>query len=88
VKTSLLIKNIARKEGLTVDDNEIDDQIREIASQKAQDYESLKKSFAKDDLIDNIRNEILNRKTYEFLSSKATITMPKLANQGVKEEGK
>ena len=27
----------------------------------------LKKSLAKDDLIDNIRNEILNRKTYEFI---------------------
>jgi trigger factor len=88
VKTSLLIKNIARKEGFTVDDHEVDNQIREIASQKAQDYESLKKSLAKDDLIDNIRNEILNRKTYEFLSSKATITMPKVVNQGVTEEGK
>ncbi len=37
-------------------------------SQRAQDYESLKKSLEKDDLIDNIRSEILNRKTYEFLA--------------------
>ena len=43
VKTTLLIKNIARKEGLTVDDEEVDNQIREIASQRAQDYESSKK---------------------------------------------
>ncbi len=88
VKTTLLIKNIARKECLTVDDEEVDNQIREIASQRAQDYESLKKSLAKDDLIDNIRNEILNRITYEFLTSKATITIPKVANKAIMEEGK
>jgi len=88
VKTALLIKNIARKEGLTVDDEEVDSQIREIAAQRAQDYESLKESLAKDDLIDNIRNEILNRKTYEFISSKATIRVSNAAKKVVTEEGK
>ncbi len=34
VKTVLLIKNIARKEGLTVDDEEVENQIREIAVTK------------------------------------------------------
>jgi trigger factor len=88
VKTTLLIKSIARKEGLMVDDEEVDGQIREIASQRAQDYESLKKSLAKDDMIDNIRNEILNRKTYEFISSKATIAVSNAAKKVVAEEGK
>jgi len=88
VKTALLIKNIARKESLTVDDDEVDNQIREIASQRAQDYESFKKSLEKDDLIENIKNEILNRKTYEFLVSKATVTLPKQEKKAAMEEGK
>jgi trigger factor len=88
VKTSLLIKNIAKKEGITVQDDEVDDQIREIASQKAQDYESFKKTLTKDGLIDNVRNEVLNGKTYEFLSSKATITVPNAPGKALTEEGK
>ncbi len=88
VKIALLIKHIARKEGLTVVDEEVDNQVREIASQRAQDYESLKASLVKDDLLDNIRNEILDRKTYEFLSSKATITVPTVMRNGGTEERK
>jgi trigger factor len=88
VKTALLIKNIALKEALTVDDDEVNNQIREIASQRAQDYESLKISLEKDDLIENIKSEILNRKTYEFLSSKATVTLPNAEKKAVMEEGK
>ena len=50
-------------------------EIREIASQRAQDYESFKKSLEKDDLIENIKSEILSRKTYEFLAAKAVVTV-------------
>jgi trigger factor len=88
VKTALLIKNIALKETLTVDDGEVDSHIRTIASQRAQDYESFKKSLEKDDLIENIKSEILNRKTYEFLSSKAMVTRPKAEKKEIMEEGK
>ncbi len=88
VKIALLIKHIARKEGLTVVDEEVDNQVREIASQRAQDYESLKASLVKDDLLDNIRNEILDRKTFEFLSSKATITVATVMGNGGTEERK
>lgn len=75
VKTVLLIKAIANKEALTVDENDVDWEIRNIAAQRAQDYDTLKKSLEKDDMIDNIRSEILSRKTYEFLEGKARITM-------------
>lgn len=74
VKTVILIKNIARKEALTVEDQEVEKQIAEMASQKAQDSETLRKSLEKEELIDSIRSEILSRKTYEFLMEKAHIT--------------
>ena len=74
VKTVLLLKGIAGKEALTAGEDEVEKQIREIAAQRAQDYETLRKSLEKDDLIDNIRSEILNRKTYAFLEAKAKVT--------------
>jgi trigger factor len=77
VKTVLLIKNIARKEALAVGEDELDAQIRQIAAQRGQDYETLKKSLEKDDLVDNVRSEILSRKTYEFLEAKAQVVAVK-----------
>ena len=88
VKTVLLLKRIAGKEGLTAGDDEVENQIREIAAQRAQDYETLKKSLDKDDLIDNIRSEILNRKTYEFLEAKAKVTTVRNEKKNMPEEGK
>jgi trigger factor len=88
VKTVLLLKGIAGKEGLTAGDDEVENQIREIAAQRAQDYETLKKSLDKDDLIDNIRSEILNRKTYEFLEAKAKVTTIRNEKKDKREEGK
>ena len=63
-------------------------QIREIAAQRAQDYETLRKSLEKDDLIDNIRSEILNRKTYAFLEAKAQVTTVRTEKKGIPEEEK
>lgn len=88
IKTGLLMTNIARKESLTVDDDEVEREIREIASQRAQDYESFKKALEKDDLIENIKSEILKRKTYEFLAAKAVVTVIKNGKAGVPEEEK
>jgi len=88
VKTVLLLKGIAGKEALTAGDDEVEKHIREIAAQRAQDYETLKKSLEKDDLIDNIRSEILNRKTYEFLEANAKVITVKNEKPQMTEEGK
>jgi trigger factor len=86
VKTVILIKNIARKEALTVDDREVEKHIAEMAVQRAQDAETLKKSLEKEDLIDGIRAEILSRKTYGFLIDKAHVTTASATKSGIPEE--
>jgi trigger factor len=85
VKTVLLLKGIAGKEALTAGEDELEKQIREIAAQRAQDYETLRKSLEKDDLIENIRSEILNRKTYAFLEVKAKVTTVRTEKKGIPE---
>ena len=57
VKTVLLLKHIAHKEALTVDEEEVEKQIPEIASQRGQDLDMMKKSLEKDDLIENIQSK-------------------------------
>ena len=86
VKTILLLKNIAKKENLIVSDDEVDKRIREIASRRAQDYESLKKSLDKDDMTENIRSEILTRKTYEYLEKNGKVSTVKMGKTVVSED--
>jgi trigger factor len=85
VQTVLLLKAIAGKEGLITGDDEIEEKIREIAVQRAQDYDTLKKSLEKDDLIDSIRSEIINRKTYDFLEANAKVIAVKNVKKQIKE---
>ncbi len=73
VKTMLLLKGIAEKENLTVDDAKVEERIREIATQRGETVEAVRKALEKDDLLDSIRSEILNRQTYDFLESKANV---------------
>jgi trigger factor len=75
VKTILLIKSIAEKESISVSDSEIDEKIKEIAEQRAQSYESLKKSLVEGDMIEDIKSEILNTKVFRLIEDKAKINI-------------
>ena len=77
VKTILLINSIADQESVSVSDNEIDEKIKEIAEQRAQSYESLKKSLVEGNMIEDIKSEILNTKVFRLIENKANITIVK-----------
>ena len=78
VKTILLIKSIADQESVSVSDSEVEEKIKEIAEQRAQSYDSLKKSLVEGNLIDDIKSEILNTKVFRLIEDKATITVVKI----------
>jgi len=73
VRTSLLLAKIAEKESVAVSDDDIEERIREVAQQYAQDYESIRTAYEKNNLIDRIKDEILEQKTLDFLEERATI---------------
>jgi FKBP-type peptidyl-prolyl cis-trans isomerase (trigger factor) len=73
VRSGLLLNKIAEKETLSVDDAEIDDRIRETASRYGRDFETMKESYEKDNLIERLRDQILEEKTLDFIESKANI---------------
>ena len=73
VKSVLLMKNIAAKESISVDVGEIDERVMEMAQRRGQDFDSFKKSLEDADMIENIKEEILTRKVFDFIEGKATI---------------
>lgn len=75
VKTTILLEKIAEKESITATDEEVENRIRELARQRSQDYETYRKSLEKDGLLENIRGELINRKTYEFIEANAKVTL-------------
>ncbi|MBN1380301.1 MAG: trigger factor [Deltaproteobacteria bacterium] len=74
IKSSLLLKNIAKKESINIEDHDIDDRIKEIAQNNQQDYEALKEKFEKDDSISAIESDLLNEKIFKYLEDQAEIT--------------
>lgn len=77
VQTSLLLARIAEKESVTVSDEDIETRIREIAQQYTQDYESIRAAYEKNNLIERLKDEILEQKTLDFLEQHATIKVVK-----------
>ena len=73
VRTGILLQRIAETEALAVDEKEIDDRIRETASRYGRDFESMKLSYEKDNLIDRLRDQLLEEKTLDFIESRANI---------------
>jgi trigger factor len=73
VRTGILLQRIAEMEALAVDEKEIDDRIRETASRYGRDFETMKVSYEKDNLIDRLKDQLLEEKTLDFIESRANI---------------
>ncbi len=73
VRTILLLKNIGEKVAITVSDQEIEEKIRELAQLRGQNYDSLKESLQSGNMIEDIRNEIMNTKVFGFIEDKAKV---------------
>ncbi len=86
VKTSLLLDKISEKESITVDEKEVEERLKELAHNYAQDYESLRTNYEKNNLIDRLKDEILEQKTLNFLEEKADIKVMKKKSEEEKGE--
>jgi trigger factor len=73
VRTGLLLQRIAEKESIDVQESEIDDRIRQTASRYGHDFETVKQSYEKDNMIERLRDQLLEEKTLDFIESRANI---------------
>lgn len=82
VKTSFLLETIAKRESVTVGDGELEESLKEIASRYRQDYEKVRKSYQESHVLEDLRAELLEQKTLDFLEDKAKIIQVKKSDKG------
>lgn len=75
VKTSILLNKIAEVESIFVEDQDVDNRLKELSERFAQDYESVKESYEQNNLVERMKDELLEQKTLDFLEEKAVITI-------------
>jgi len=73
VKSFLLLKKIAQKESLTVEEPDIEKYLQDLAVQHKRDYESLKKMYEEEERRDNLKMEIMQKKVFDFIEQNANI---------------
>jgi len=73
IRTRLLIEAVARKEGIVVTDEEVDERIRRIAEANRQGLETVKRALQRNRQIDRIRRDLMTEKTIQFLIDRAQI---------------
>jgi trigger factor len=82
VKVSFLLETIAKKESVAVGEEELEESLKQIASRYGQDYEKVKKSYQESNVLEELRAELLEQKTLDFLEDKAKIIQVKKSDKG------
>lgn len=73
VRSSLLLREIAIKESITLDEQLLNTRIDDIASKLNRSVEDTKKWLSGKGMVDKLRDEILTDQVFEFLSKHASV---------------
>jgi len=77
VKTSLLLESVADKETIEVTEADLDERIRSIAAGYHEKFEDVKKIYDEKDMLEDLRAEVREQKTLDFIEGKAKIKIVK-----------
>jgi len=83
VKSFLLLKKIAQKESLTVEEPDIEKYLQDLAVQHKRDYESLKKMYEEEERKDNLKIELMQKKVFDFIELNANIKIVEKKDAGM-----
>ncbi len=73
VKTFLLIKKIAQKESLALEEGDIEKHIQKLALKYGKDHELLKKTYENQENRNNLEVELVQKKVFDFIEQSANI---------------
>ena len=73
IKIGMILGKIAEREGIRVEDREVDERLKKIAEETKRAYDYIKEFYEKYDLKANLRNSMLEEKTIGSLVEKATV---------------
>jgi len=78
VKATLVLRKVAEKEGIRVEDGDVEAKLRDLSERYGRDYESVRASFEKNEnLMTRLADELHEQKTIDFLEGKANIRLVK-----------
>jgi len=90
VRGVLILEKIAQMENLSVSEAELDKKLEKIAAQLNQRVEAVKSYYQKEALLEELRAQLLEEKTLDFLLSKAKViegpSTPSDSPQGTRPE--
>ena len=72
-RLQLVVSEIAKKEGIGIEDSDLDAEIAKMAEERKVTAEELKESLAKNNLEDYMRSNLRMDKLYDHLLSKTKI---------------
>jgi len=73
VKCALLLEAIAKREGITVSDEEVEEKLKDIARSSNQDLEKVRDFYRRQRLWEGLRIKLLEDKTLDFLIKRIKI---------------
>ena len=75
VKSFLLLKKIAQKESIVIEDSDAEKHIEELAVKYGKDYELLKKAYENEEKKENLKVEMVQKKEFDFIEQNANIKL-------------
>jgi trigger factor len=81
VRASLLLEAIAKKEGITVKEDEVEERLKRIAGRTHQEVEKIKAYYQREEKIGSLNMQLLEEKSLDFLTEKAKIKIRNWNNQ-------
>lgn len=73
VKTSIILGAIARKEGIEVEDEEIEDKLAEVSRSVQVPFEKVREVYEKNNMIDGLEARLIEDKVLRFLIDESSV---------------
>ncbi|MBF8303524.1 MAG: tig, partial [Candidatus Dadabacteria bacterium] len=71
VKASIILGAIARKEGVQVDEDEVDNKLIEISKSAAVSFQKVREMYEKNNMVDSLKASLVEDKVLNFLIEKS-----------------
>jgi trigger factor len=71
VKASIILGAIARKEGVQVDEDEVDNKLIEISKSAAVSFQKVREIYEKNNMVDSLKASLVEDKVLNFLIEKS-----------------
>ncbi len=75
IRLSLILDSIAKKEKIEVSDEELDEAVKKMAAESGQRFEALRGQLLKNNLMEDVRSNVLEEKVFKFIIDNAEVTV-------------